>query len=117
MKEPMNNKKNPLIEKINLKNNVKSLNIIKHIFSNLPENKKLNLIINNKHIQKKLNIDLEYYKKRSNRYKIQEKNGKGKEYTLYSNKLIFKGEYKNKKKNGKGKGYNNNGQNYQVMKK
>ena len=109
MKESMNNKKNPLIEKINLKNNVKSLNIIKHIFSNLPENKKLNLIINNKQFQKKLKIDLEYYKKRSNKYKIQEKNGKGKEYTLYSNKLIFKGEYKNKKKNGKGKEFYENG--------
>ncbi len=37
-----------------------------------------------------------------------EKNGKGKEYYVYSssnNKLFFEGEYKNGKKNGKGKEY------------
>jgi len=49
----MKNKNNPLVYKVNLKNKVKSLNIIKHIFSNLTENKKLNLLINNKQFQKK----------------------------------------------------------------
>ena len=38
-----------------------------------------------------------------------EKNGKGREYDIFSGNLIFEGEYLNDKKNGKGKEYNNQG--------
>jgi hypothetical protein len=50
------------------------------IFSFLTEEKKLNIIINNKKLQKKINISIDNYKNISNRYKIGEINGKGKEY-------------------------------------
>ena len=63
---------------INLKY-IKSSYIIKGIFSFLHEEKKLNIIIYNKEIQKKLLIDIRDYKKLSGKYKIGEKNGKGKE--------------------------------------
>jgi len=65
----------------------------------------------------------------SGKYKIGGKNGKGKEYLLYSNKLLFEeaylngkekekenykllfeGQYLNGKKNGKGKEYNYHGE-------
>ena len=65
-------------------------------------------IINNKEIQKKLEINIKNYEKISERYKIGERNGKGKEYNKYNDKLIFEGEYLNGKKNGKGKKYYNN---------
>ena len=78
--------------------------ILKTIFSFINEKKKLNIIINNKVIQKKLEINIKNYEKISERYKIGEKNGKGKEYN-YNRQLIFEGEYLNGKKNGKGKEY------------
>ena len=37
-------------------------------------------------------------------------NGIGKEYYIYSSKLIYEDEYLNKKRNGKGKEYYSNGQ-------
>ena len=43
------------------------------------------------------------------RYKIGEKNGKGREYIKDINLLIFEGEYSNGKRNGKGKEYYYNG--------
>jgi len=61
------------------------------------------MIIYNKELKKILLIGNEDYKKISGIYKIGEKNGKGKEYIINTNKLIFKGEYLNGKKNGKGK--------------
>jgi len=48
-------------------------------------------------------VDIKDYKKISGKYRIGEKNGKGKEYLIESNKLIFEGEYLNGEKNGKGK--------------
>ncbi len=82
--------------------------IINELFSFLPEKQKLNIIIYNKKIQKILLIDIEDYKRVSGKYKIIENNGKGKEYKINSNILIFEGEYLNGKRNGKGKEYNNN---------
>ena len=79
--------------------------ILKIIFSFLNEKKKLNIIINNKKIQNKLEINIKNYEKMSIRYKIGERNGKGKEYLKHNNKLIFEGEYKNGIKTGKGKEY------------
>ena len=57
---------------------VKSPYILKYIFSFLCENKKLDLISYNKRLQFKLSVDLEYYRKVSNRIIVGEKNGKGK---------------------------------------
>ena len=83
-------------------------NLLKIIFSFLNENKKLNIIINNKNLQKKLEINIENYKQISKRYKIGERNGKGKEYLKINNNMIFEGEYLIGKRNGKGKEYNYN---------
>ena len=91
------------IKNKNILLNIKSSYIIKDIFTFLQENKKLDIIIYNKQLQNTNEIDIKDYKKASGRYKIGEKNGKGSEYTLDKNKLIFEGEYLNGKRNGKGK--------------
>jgi len=90
---------------INLRE-IKSSYIIQYIFSFLNENQKLIMIMHNKELQKKCSIDIEYYKKISRRQKFIEKNGKGKEYILGTNRLVFEGEYLNGRRNGKGKEYN-----------
>ena len=69
----------------------------------------MNLILYNKQLQKIIGVGIEDYKKASGRYKIVENNGKGREYILNSNKLIFEGEYLNWKRNGKGKEYDYEG--------
>jgi len=56
-----------------------------------------------KQLQKLLDFNDITYKIVSGKYKIAEKNGKGKEYILNTNTLIFEGEYLNGKRNGKGK--------------
>ena len=89
---------------------IKSSYIIKEIFSFLHERRKLDVIIYNKQLQEILHIDIEDFKQISGKYKIGEKNGKGKEYLLKTNKLIFEGEYLKGKRNGKGKEYNFNEQ-------
>ena len=86
-------------------NLVKSQYILKIMFSFINEKRKLNMIIYNKELQKKLDVDIVEYKKLSGKYKIGEKNGKGKEYKLITKELIFEGEYLNGKRNGKGKEY------------
>ena len=88
---------------------IKSSYIIKRIFLFLNEEQKLNLIIYNKEIQRILGVDIKNYKKKSGKYRIIEKNGKGREYTLIGDKLIFEGEYINGKRIGKGKEYDING--------
>jgi len=60
-------------------------------------------------LQEILGVNIEMFKKISGRYIIGEKNGKGKEYMLNSNTLIFEGDYLNWKRNGKGKEYDNYG--------
>ena len=95
--------------RVNLRD-IKSSYIIKGIFSYLDEKDKLNLIIYNKELQKMILVDIEDYKKISGKYKIGEKNGKGKEYILNTNILIFEGEYLNGKRNGKGIEFNNKGE-------
>ena len=97
----MDDKKNiKLIDDINCK-----YIIFDNIFSYIPYNNILHLIKYNKDFQKKFEININIYKKRSGKYRILEKNGKGKEFTLAKNKLIFEGEYKNGIKTGKGKEY------------
>ena len=58
----------------------------------------------NKFFQKLFGLNIEYYKKVSEKYKINGINGFGREYSKY-NSLLFEGEYLNGKRNGKGKEY------------
>ena len=90
-------------------NSIKSSYILELIFSFLSEEYKLNILIYNKQLQNMLHIDIEDFIRMSGKYKVGEKNGKGMEYLLDTNDLIFEGEYLNGKRNGKGKEYYNNG--------
>ena len=85
-------------------NNIKSNFILKNIFSFINEKSKLDIFKYNKNFQKKLNINIEDYKKISGKYIEGERNGYAKEYDDWDN-LLFEGEYLNGKKNGKGKEY------------
>jgi len=88
---------------------IKSYYNLIEIFSFLYTKQKLNIIIYNKQIQKKLKINIEDYKKINGKFKKGGKNGKGKEYILKTHILIFEGEYLNGKRNGKGKEYYDTG--------
>ena len=88
---------------------IESIYILKNIISFLSEKQKLNLIIYNKCLQKELDLNIEDYKKISGIYREGERNGKGKEYNISNNKMIFEGEYLNGRRNGKGKEYNQYG--------
>ena len=79
-------------------NSIKSTYNLKLIFSFINDGRKLNMIIYNKELQKKFDVDIEVYKKKSGKYKIGEKNGKGREYKLNTKELLFEGEYLNGKK-------------------
>ena len=68
---------------------IKSPCIIKRIFLFLNEKQKLNLIIYNKQLQNILGLDIKAYKKINEKYKIDEKKGKGREHSLFGNKLII----------------------------
>ena len=99
----LNDKKEEKMKQIKIANLCSPL--LKIIFSFLKsENKKLSIINNNKKIQKKLDINIENYKQICKRYKIGERNGKGKIY-ISDGTLIFEGEYIDNIKNGKGKEY------------
>ena len=87
-------------------NDIKSPYIIKHIFSYLDIISKLKMVIYNKKFQNIFCFDIKDYKKLSGIEKVGEKNGKGKEYNLYRNNLLFEGEYIIGKRNGKGYEYN-----------
>ena len=77
---------------------IKSNYILKKIFYNINIIMKLELIKYNKLLQKREGLELEDYKKKSGRIKRGGKNGKGTEFILYKNILIFEGEYLNGKK-------------------
>ena len=85
---------------------VRSMYIIGNILSLLDEKKRLYMIKYNKKIQNHLELNIEDYKKISGRYIIGERNGKGKEYILETNILIYDGEYLKGKKHGKGQEFN-----------
>ena len=92
----------------NIKNTVnirdiKSPFIIKNIFSFLSEKQKLNILIYNKKIKKKLGININNYIKQSGKIYIGKRNGFGEEYLLNTNVLIFEGKYLNGKKKWKRK--------------
>ena len=97
-------------KKINIRD-IKSAYIIKYIFSFINIKQKLNLIIYNKQLQKIIGVDIEDYKETSGKFKILEKNGKGREYILNTKILKFEGEYLNGKRNGEGKEYSDVNQN------
>ena len=94
---------------IDLKNKINSEYNVKMIFSFLNQRRKLNMIMYNKELRKLIEINIEDYKKLSGRYKIDGKNGNGREYKINTNNLIFEGEYINGKRNGHGKEYYLNG--------
>ena len=89
--------------------NVKSLYILKDIFSFLCKKSKYKMIIYNNKYKKRFQINIEDYKKLSGKYVIGERNGKGKEYTLDTKLFIFSGYYSNGIKNGKGEEYYDDG--------
>ena len=89
--------------------NIKSIFILRKIFNNINEMAKLNLVVHNKTMQHKLDIEIIDYRRISSRYITSESKGKGKEYDSYNNKLIYEGEYLNGKRHGLGKQYNDKG--------
>ena len=99
---------NDIKPKINLRD-IKSYFILKRVFSFLYEKKELDIIKYNKALQKMFLVNIEFYKKISGKYKKGQRNGIGREYSIYTNELLFEGEYLNGKKNGKGKEYNKYG--------
>ena len=86
--------------------NIKSVYCLKFIFSYINEKDKLKIIKTNKNLQNKIGIALINYKIFSGRYIILETNNKGKECSIYNDKMLFEGEYLNRKRSGKGKQYN-----------
>ena len=84
---------------------IKSNYILNIIFSFITKKSILNIIIYNKKIQNKLDININNYKSLSKTYIEFISKNIVKQYNQKSNKLIYEGEYKNKKKNGKGKEY------------
>ena len=77
---------------------IKSSHIQKTVLSFLNEKQKLSLIIYNKKLQEICLVDIENYKNVSLKYRIGERNGKGKEYIKNTKRLIFEGEYLNGKR-------------------
>ena len=79
----------------NLTNKIKNIKspfiLNQKIFSYLFEKRKLDIISYNKNLQKFINVNIENYRRVSKRFKIGEKNGKGKEYLINTNILIFEG--------------------------
>ena len=73
--------------------NIKSKYILKIIFSNINDERKLLLVKYNNKIKDELNIDLIDYKFLSGKYFIGKRNGKGKEYNGYNDELLFEGDY------------------------
>ena len=90
--------------------NIKSIYFIRKLFSYVYEDRKLKLIVYNKHIQKIMDISITNYKFMSGKYVVYESNGLAKEYDSFDDKLLFKGEYLNRKRNGKGEEYNSHGE-------
>ena len=88
---------------------IKSRYIIKEISFYLSDRKKAEISLLNNKLHDIMNIDIELIKKLSGKCKIAPENGKGKEYILGTDKIIFEGEYKNRKKSGKGKEYDKYG--------
>ena len=93
------------LKKIKIEKDIKSKYNVEPIFSFLNRKIVLKMIIYNKHLKEILNIIIQDYIEESKKFKTGEKNGKGKEYDIYTNQILFIGEYLNGKRNGKGKEY------------
>jgi len=89
---------------------IKSKYILEEIFSFLERKRIFKIIIYNKYLQHTYKINIKDYKKMSGKYKVGKKNGRGREFELYTNNLIFEGKYFKGKRDGKGKEYYDNGQ-------
>ncbi len=76
---------------------------MKKIFHNVIDSIKLNILLYNKALQSKLNIDIIDIQRYNGKYILGERNGKGKEY--FDDNIIFEGEYLNGKRHGKRKEY------------
>ena len=85
--------------------NIKSKYILKIILSYINDERKLLLVKYNNKIKNIFNIELNDYKYLSGKYFIGKRNGKGKEYNRYDDKLLFEGDYIDGKSNGYGKEY------------
>ena len=85
--------------------NIHSKHIFKYTVSFIDIKKLLKLINYNKELQGKIDININYYRKISQKILKIDENGIGRIYDIINNDLIFEGEYFNKKKNGKGKEY------------
>ena len=77
---------------------IKSKYILKLIFSNTNYETKLLLVKYNNKLKDRLNINIIDYKYFSGKYFIGKINGKGKEYNIFNNEIIFEGRYLNGKK-------------------
>ena len=89
---------------------IRSNYILRIVFIFLDEKQKLKIIKYNKSLQKDLLNELDYFKKISGRYIIQDTTYNcGKEFTIDKNTLVYIGGYKNGKRNGKGVEYDENG--------
>jgi len=84
---------------------IRSLFLIKEIFSYIYNKQGLTLIKNSKKYQKLFGIDITEYKKINGIYIIKGKYEIDKVYTLNGNNLIFKGQYINGKRKGLGTEY------------
>ena len=89
--------------------NIKSVYFLRSIFSSIYEKTKLKVVIYNKNIQNKLDINITYYKFFSGKYKIVDKNGNVKVFNGSNDLLIFEGKYLKGKRNGFGREYDNDG--------
>ena len=88
--------------------NVKAKGIIKWILSFVESKKQLNILIYNKALREKLDLNTQIYKDISQRYLVKDKNGIVKIYTKKENELLYEGGFFNNKKNGKGKEFKQN---------
>ena len=86
-------------------NSIKSIYILEKVFSLLDKKIELLLLNHNKKIQNKLKINIESFKKLSQRYRIIIDKRICREFLKNTNYLIFEGEFKDGKKHGKGEEY------------
>ena len=87
---------------------IKSIFILKKVFINVENKRKLNIIVHNKKIQKKLGLNIFDFIRFSGRYRVEESN-RIKDYSLCENRLLFEGQYSNRNRNGFGKEFDEEG--------
>ena len=85
--------------------NIRSYYIAQIVFSFIDIKETYKLVKYNKSLLNKLKINPLYFKIRSKKYLIYEKNKKVREYSILDDTLLYEGEYLNGEKSGKGKEY------------